>query len=176
MAYQHSSSHKHKHLQHSVPHSPSPLVRMCIPVLDARLYPFVSLLAYWFLGVKRGLRDGRDIRQLQRAPSTRFSVPALSQVHFSADCFPHEQVAWEAQTQAAPERPQQVEGMVMVVVLNEVDVESQDIVWLRQVWLSSFRSSLELYGACGRRIIELSTWYERRGENQYMSQPLLSIR
>ena len=112
-AYQHSSSHKHKHSRWSAPYSPSPLVRMCIAVLDARLYAFVSPPRN---RVERGVgfwEEWSDIRQLQRAPSTLFSLPALSQLHFSADCFPHEQVAWEAQTQAAPERPQQVEGMVM---------------------------------------------------------------
>jgi hypothetical protein len=51
--------------------------------------------------------------QLQRAPSTLFSVDAFSQVHWRAGCLPQEQVASFAQTQP-PGRPQQVEGTVEV--------------------------------------------------------------
>lgn len=47
--------------------------------------------------------------QLQRAPSTLFSVEAFSQVQWRAGCLPQEQVASFAQTQP-PERPQQVTG------------------------------------------------------------------
>ena len=51
--------------------------------------------------------------QLQRAPSTLFSVEAFSQVQWRAGCLPQEQVASFAQTQP-PERPQQVTGTVEV--------------------------------------------------------------
>jgi hypothetical protein len=47
--------------------------------------------------------------QLQRAPSTLFSVEAFSQVQWRAGCLPQEQVASFAQTQP-PGRPQQVTG------------------------------------------------------------------
>jgi hypothetical protein len=67
--------------------------------------------------------------QLQRAPSTLFSVLAFSQVQWRAGCFPQEQVASFAQTQP-PGRPQQVEGTVVVgadiVVLV---VEGWRVVW-----------------------------------------------
>jgi hypothetical protein len=43
----------------------------------------------------------------QVAPLTAFSLDDLSQLHSPADFFPHEQVASEAQAQAAPDRPQQ---------------------------------------------------------------------
>lgn len=51
-------------------------------------------------------------RQLQRAPATLFSVAAFSQLQSKALCFPQEQVALAAQTQASPERPQQLDGSV----------------------------------------------------------------
>lgn len=59
-------------------------------------------------------RRGEDLRQEHRAPETVFSVFAFSQVQLSADCLPHEHLAWAAQTQFWPERPQQVDGTVMV--------------------------------------------------------------
>lgn len=46
---------------------------------------------------------------------TVFSVLAFSQVQLSADCLPQEHLAWAAQAQAWPERPQQVVGTVMVM-------------------------------------------------------------
>lgn len=51
--------------------------------------------------------------QLQRAPSTLFSVADFSQLQARAGCLPQEQVASFAQTQP-PERPQQVTGTVEV--------------------------------------------------------------
>lgn len=57
---------------------------------------------------------GEDLRQEQRAPVTVFSVFAFSQLHLRADCLPQEHLAFWAQTQAWPERPQQVVGTVMV--------------------------------------------------------------
>ena len=59
-------------------------------------------------------RGGVDLRQEHRAPATVFSVLAFSQLHLRADCLPQEHLAWAAQTQASPERPQQVVGTVMV--------------------------------------------------------------
>ena len=44
------------------------------------------------------------------APTTLFSVAAFSQLQFSADCFPQEHLACEAQTHAPLERPQHVVG------------------------------------------------------------------
>lgn len=61
------------------------------------------------------VRRGReDLRQEHRAPATLFSVAAFSQVHLRADCLPQEHLAWAAQTQDSPERPQQVLGAGMV--------------------------------------------------------------
>lgn len=42
-----------------------------------------------------------------------FSVAFFSHVHPMADCLPHEQVAFWAQTHS-DERPQQVDGLTMV--------------------------------------------------------------
>ena len=42
-----------------------------------------------------------------------FSVLAFSQLQLRADCLPQEHLAWEAQTQASSERPQQVVGFVI---------------------------------------------------------------
>lgn len=53
-------------------------------------------------------------RQLHRAPVVVFSVAAREQVQARADCFPHEQVAFSAQTQE-PERLQQVAGLVTIL-------------------------------------------------------------
>lgn len=47
-------------------------------------------------------------------PVTVFSVAAFSQVQLRADCLPQEHLAWEAQTQPSPERPQQVLGTAMM--------------------------------------------------------------
>jgi hypothetical protein len=57
--------------------------------------------------------------QLQRAPSTLFSVEAFSQVQWRAGCLPQEQVASFAQTQP-PGRPQQVTGTVEEVGVDIV--------------------------------------------------------
>ena len=57
-----------------------------------------------------------DIRQLHLAPSTLFSVAAFSHVQLRALCFPHEQVALLAQTQAESERLQQVVGRVDTIL------------------------------------------------------------
>lgn len=54
-------------------------------------------------------------RHEHRAPATVFSVFAFSQVQLRADCLPQEHLASAAQTQASPERPQQVLGTVMVI-------------------------------------------------------------
>lgn len=69
---------------------------------------------------------------------TVFSVLAFSQVQLSADCLPQEHLAWAAQAQAWPERPQQVVGTVMVMggglmadVLFECLVSG---VWFLVVW------------------------------------------
>ena len=63
----------------------------------------------------RGKEEGgQDLRQEQRAPATVFSVFAFSQLHLRADCLPQEHFACWAQTQAWPERPQQVVGTVIV--------------------------------------------------------------
>ena len=56
----------------------------------------------------------KDLRHEHRAPETVFSVWALAQSHFRADCLPQLHLAWEAQTQASLELPQQVLGTVMV--------------------------------------------------------------
>jgi hypothetical protein len=72
--------------------------------------------------------------QLQRAPSTLFSVLAFSQVQWRAGCLPQEQVASFAQTQP-PGRPQQVTGTV-----EEVGV---DIVGWRVVWFGLKVGGLE---------------------------------
>ena len=61
-----------------------------------------------------------DLRQEQRAPVTTFSVFAFSQLHLRADCLPQEHLACWAQTQAWPERPQQVVGTVMMI-LERID-------------------------------------------------------
>ena len=64
------------------------------------------------------LMEGQDLRQEHRAPATVFSVFAFSQLHLRADCLPQEHLAWAAQTQAWPERPQQVVGTVMVTLVE----------------------------------------------------------
>ena len=46
---------------------------------------------------------------------TVFSVFAFEQLHLRADCLPQEHLAWEAQTQDWPERPQQVVGTGMMI-------------------------------------------------------------
>lgn len=60
-------------------------------------------------------RGREDLRHEHRAPATVFSVFAFSQVQLRADCLPQEHLASAAQTQASPERPQQVLGTVMVI-------------------------------------------------------------
>lgn len=57
----------------------------------------------------RGWRGGNS-RHEHLAPPTLFSVEAFSQLQFSADCLPQEQVALVWQTQVESERPQQVLG------------------------------------------------------------------
>ena len=70
------------------------------------------------------MEGANDLRQEHRAPATVFSVLAFSQLQLRADCLPQEHLAWEAQTQASPERPQQVVGTVMVVGLMVDEVLS----------------------------------------------------
>ena len=62
-----------------------------------------------------GKKRREDLRHEQRAPETAFSVWAFEQSHFMADCLPQLHLAWEAQTQASLERPQQVLGTVIVI-------------------------------------------------------------
>lgn len=61
-------------------------------------------------------RERENARHEHRAPETVFSVWAFEQSHFRADCLPQEHLAWEAQTQAELERPQQVLGSVIVIL------------------------------------------------------------
>jgi len=63
---------------------------------------------------------GKHLRHEHLAPATVFSVAAFSQLQFKADCFPHEHLAWLAQTQLPSERPQQVVG---TVILNTYGIE-----------------------------------------------------
>lgn len=67
--------------------------------------------------------------QLQRAPSTLFSVADFSQLQARAGCLPQEQVASFAQTQP-PERPQQVTGTVEVGA--DIFVCGVCLVWLKR--------------------------------------------
>lgn len=73
--------------------------------------------------VSKGLEVGALLHE-HLGPATVFSVEALSQVQCSADCFPHEHLACEAQTQSPPERPQQVVGTAIVLY------ESVDLRWM----------------------------------------------
>lgn len=89
--------------------------------------PVRFLLVAWFRrdgGERRGAkakhkggdglnREGVYVRHEQRAPWMVFSVDFLSHVQFMADCLPHEQVAFWAQTHSE-ERPQQVVGLTIL--------------------------------------------------------------
>lgn len=102
----------------------------CVPRLRGEIAK-VRAFGYLFIGVIRrgggqfsaleggeGSKGG-DLRHEHRAPDTVFSVEAFSQEHFKADCLPQEHLAWEAQTQAVLERPQQVVGTVIVILRVE---------------------------------------------------------
>jgi len=60
--------------------------------------------------------EAENSRQLHLAPTTLFSVAAFSQLQSMAERWPQLQVAFEAQTQLSPERPQQVVGLGVAIV------------------------------------------------------------
>lgn len=69
-------------------------------------------------GRRKGKSHG-NVRQEHLAPESVFSCVFFSQVQFMADCLPHEQVAFSAQTQLS-ERPQQVVGLTMLTKVRVV--------------------------------------------------------
>lgn len=101
----------------SSPSVPSPAFSHVQLLLSRNPHAHVSPAGFTFSSAARShvhSPAGRA-RQEHRAPATVFSVVELAHVHWSADCWPHEQVALEAQRQES-ERLQQVGGLVILDV------------------------------------------------------------